>query len=234
MRDDLDLDAAVERQLAGLDGRAGGLVRGEGGLVDGVHLLEVAHVLEVDGGLGDVLLATNIIEAGLDVPGIYQDVLLALQPEGGLKADAARAAAEETNVACARLAGSEVPDLLWPQFSRRLRREAAVRLAYALALRRAGQEDAAQDLLAQLLRDDWGAAAIEAFGQYAGSDAQRQLAQAEGWGVAEEALRRSQAMLLRAQEIARMGSWSQDLRTGAFTGGGGEGAWCVHALYYCI
>ncbi len=35
--------------------------------------------------------------------------------------------------------------------------------------------------------------------------------------AAEEALRRSQAMLLRAQEIARMGSWSQDLRTGAFT-----------------
>lgn len=35
--------------------------------------------------------------------------------------------------------------------------------------------------------------------------------------AAEEALRRSQAMLLRAQEIARMGSWSQDLRTGEFT-----------------
>lgn len=126
-----------------------------------------------------------------------QDLLPRLRRAGVI--DAARAAAEETNVACARLAGSEVPDLLWPQFSRRLRREAAVRLAYALALRRAGQEDAAQDLLAQLLRDDWGAAAIEAFGQYAGSDAQRQLAQAEGWLAAHSD---DSALLLAAGRLA--------------------------------
>lgn len=108
-----------------------------------------------------------------------QDLLPRLRRAGMI--DAARAATEEAAIACARLAATELPDLLWPQLSRRLRREPAVRLAYALALRRVGQDDTAQNLLGELLRDNWDAAAVEAFGRYAGSDPQRQLALAESW-----------------------------------------------------
>ena len=108
-----------------------------------------------------------------------QDLLPRLRRAGTI--DAARAATEEVAIACARLADSELPDLLWPQLSRRLRREPAVRLAYALALRRVGQDDTAQNLLGELLRDNWDAAAVDAFGRYAGRDPQRQLAMAEGW-----------------------------------------------------
>lgn len=108
-----------------------------------------------------------------------QDLLPRLRRAGLI--DTARAAGEEISIACARLAHSEVPDLLWQQLSRRLRRDTAVRLAYALALRRVGQDDTAQDLLGELLRDDWSAAAIDAFGRYAGGEPQRRLAQAEGW-----------------------------------------------------
>lgn len=56
-----------------------------------------------------------------------------------------------------------------------------MRLAYALALRRVGQDDTAQAQLADLLRDGWDAAVIDAFGRHAGSDAERQLTLAEGW-----------------------------------------------------
>lgn len=127
-----------------------------------------------------------------------QDLLPRLRRAGVI--DAADAAAEETTIACTRLAESEVPDLEWPQLSRRLRREEAVRLAYALALRRVGKDDAAQDLLGELLRDDWGAAAIDAFGRYTGSDPQRPLAQAEGWLAAHP---NDPALLLAAGRLAR-------------------------------
>lgn len=95
--------------------------------------------------------------------------------------DAAEAARQEVDIACARLADSEVPDLLWPQLSRRLRRDGMTRLAYAQALRRAGRQDAAQDVLGQLLLDDWGPAAVDAFGCYPGDDPQRQLSVGERW-----------------------------------------------------
>jgi HemY protein len=108
-----------------------------------------------------------------------QDLLPRLRRAGLL--DSAQAAAEEAAIACARLADSEVPDLLWQQLSRRLRRESAVRLAYALALRRVGRDDAAQAQLAELLRDGWDGAVIDAFGRHTGSDVERQLTLAEGW-----------------------------------------------------
>ena len=108
-----------------------------------------------------------------------QDLIPRLRRAGIL--DAARANAEETQIACMRLATGDVPDLLWPQLPRRLRRESEVRLAYALALRRAGHEDTAQDLLGELLRDDWHLPAIDAFGRYAGADAPRHLSVAESW-----------------------------------------------------
>lgn len=95
--------------------------------------------------------------------------------------DAAEAARQEVDIACARLADSEVPDLLWPQLSRRLRRDGMTQLAYAQALRRAGRQDAAQDVLGQLLLDDWGPAAVDAFGCYPGDDPQRQLSVGERW-----------------------------------------------------
>lgn len=127
-----------------------------------------------------------------------QDLLPRLRRAGVI--DAARAATEEAAIAGARLASSEVPDLLWPQLSRRLRRDGAVRLAYALALRRAGQLDAAQDQLGELLRDEWGAAAVEAFGGHSGADPERHLAQAEGWLAAHPD---DPALLLAAGRLAR-------------------------------
>ncbi|MBC7162899.1 MAG: hypothetical protein H5U26_12430 [Immundisolibacter sp.] len=95
--------------------------------------------------------------------------------------DAAEAARQEVDIACARLADSEVPDLLWPQLSRRLRRDGRAQLAYAQALCRVGRHDAAQEVLGQLLLDDWQPAAVDAFGRYAGDDPQRQLSVAERW-----------------------------------------------------
>lgn len=95
--------------------------------------------------------------------------------------DATEATRQEIEIACARLADSEVPDLLWPQLARRQRRDGRVQLTYAHALRRVGRHDAAQELLGDLLRDDWHPAAVDAFGRYEGDDPQRQLALAERW-----------------------------------------------------
>jgi len=95
--------------------------------------------------------------------------------------DPAQAAREEIEIACARLADSQIPDLLWPQLGRRQRRDAAVQLAYALALRRAERHDAAQELLAELLRDAWRPDAVEAFGRYAGDDPKHPLELGERW-----------------------------------------------------
>jgi HemY protein len=114
--------------------------------------------------------------------------------------DSAQAAAEEVDIACARLADSEIPDLLWPQLSRRLRRSGEVRLAYALALRRAGRHDAAQDILGELLREEWRAPALDAFGRYAGDDPQHQLAVAESWLAAHPD---DPALLLALGRLAR-------------------------------
>ncbi|MDD3649922.1 heme biosynthesis HemY N-terminal domain-containing protein [Immundisolibacter sp.] len=121
--------------------------------------------------------------------------------------DGTELARQEVDVACARLADSEVPDLLWPQLSRRLRRDGAVQLAYAEALRRAGRHDAAQERLAELLRDTWPAAAIELFGHYAGDDPQRWLTQAEQW-LADHA--DDPTLLLAAGRLARRaGQWAK-------------------------
>nr|ART38028.1 F96 [uncultured bacterium] len=99
---------------------------------------------------------------------------------GGL-IDAVEANHQEIVCASQLLAGGEVPELLWPQLPRRLRREDAVRLAYAQALRRAGRQDAAQETLVELLQDHWQAAAVVEFGRYAGKEAERELARAERW-----------------------------------------------------
>lgn len=127
-----------------------------------------------------------------------QDLLPRLRRVGII--DSAQAASQEAEIACARLADSEVPDLLWPQLSRRLRRDGEVRLAYAQALRRAGRHDAAQELLGELLREDWRAPALDAFGRYAGDDPQRQLSVAEHWLVAHPD---DPALLLALGRLAR-------------------------------
>ena len=114
--------------------------------------------------------------------------------------EAAEAARQEGEIACARLADSEVPDLLWPQLSRRLRRDATVQLTYALALRRVDRHDAAQALLADLLRDAWRADAIDAFGRYGGSEPEPQLALAERWLAAHPD---DPALLLALGRLAR-------------------------------
>nr|ART38550.1 G80 [uncultured bacterium] len=114
--------------------------------------------------------------------------------------DAAQAARQEVEIACARLAGSEVPDLLWPQLTRRLRRDSTVQLAYALAWRRVDRHDAAQELLAQLLRDAWQPAAIDAFGRYSGDAPERQLGLAEHWLAAHPD---DPALLLALGRLAR-------------------------------
>ncbi|HCZ47381.1 MAG TPA: hypothetical protein DCZ11_00060 [Gammaproteobacteria bacterium] len=107
------------------------------------------------------------------------DVLPRLRKAGLI--DAAHMAMQEAECACAQLAVDDVPDLLWPQLSRRLRRDSGVRLAYARALRRCGRHDAAQEQLAELLHDDWSAEAVAEFGRYAGSDPAREFARGEGW-----------------------------------------------------
>ncbi len=114
--------------------------------------------------------------------------------------DAAEATRQEIEIACARLADSEVPDLLWPQLARRLRRDGEVQLAYAYALRRVGRHDAAQELLGDLLGNDWHPAAVDAFGRYAGDDPQRQLTLAERWLAAHPD---DPALLLALGRLAR-------------------------------
>lgn len=123
-------------------------------------------------------LQARLYRARRDWPAL-QDLLPRLRRAGLI--DGTQLARQEVEVACARLADSEVPDLLWPQLSRRLRRDADVRLAYAEALRRVGRHEAAQERLAELLRDTWVTAAVEVFGRYAGDDPQRWLEQAEQW-----------------------------------------------------
>lgn len=114
--------------------------------------------------------------------------------------EAAEAARQEIEIACARLEGNEVPDLLWPQLTRRLRRDGTVQLTYALALRRVDRHDAAQELLAELLRDSWQPAAIDAFGRYGGDDLERQLGLAERWLAAHPD---DPALLLALGRLAR-------------------------------
>lgn len=114
--------------------------------------------------------------------------------------DAAQAAQQEIEIACARLADSQIPDLLWPQLGRRQRRDAAVQLAYALAVRRADRHDAAQELLAELLRDTWRPDAVEAFGRYAGDDPKHSLELAERWLAAHPD---DPALLLALGRLAR-------------------------------
>lgn len=114
--------------------------------------------------------------------------------------DAAQAAQQEIEIACARLADSQIPDLLWPQLGRRQRRDAAVQLAYALAVRRADRHDAAQELLAELLRDTWRPDAVEAFGRYAGDDPKHPLELAERWLAAHPD---DSALLLALGRLAR-------------------------------
>ncbi|WP_448510172.1 heme biosynthesis HemY N-terminal domain-containing protein [Immundisolibacter sp.] len=114
--------------------------------------------------------------------------------------DAAQAAQQEIEIACARLADSQIPDLLWPQLGRRQRRDAAVQLAYALAVRRADRHDAAQELLAELLRDTWRPDAVEAFGHYAGDDPKHPLELAERWLAAHPD---DPALLLALGRLAR-------------------------------
>ncbi|WP_372723043.1 heme biosynthesis protein HemY [Immundisolibacter sp.] len=95
--------------------------------------------------------------------------------------DATEANRQELACASQQLAGSEVPDLLWPQLPRRVRRESSVQLAYAKALRRAGRQDAAQEALVGLLNSDWQGAAVTEFGHFSGNEIERELARAEHW-----------------------------------------------------
>lgn len=108
-----------------------------------------------------------------------QDLLPRMRRTGAI--DNAEMVRQETEIACAQLADASVPDLVWPQLPRRLRRDGSVQLGYAAALRRAGRHDAAQEQLVQLLRDQWRADAVERFGLYEGDDPQRLLELAEGW-----------------------------------------------------
>ncbi len=114
--------------------------------------------------------------------------------------DPAQAAHQEIEIACARLADSQIPDLLWPQLTRRQRRDAVVQLAYAQALRRAGRHEAAQEVLAELLRDAWQPDAVDAFGRYAGDDPKRPLELAERWLAAHPD---DPALLLALGRLAR-------------------------------
>jgi HemY protein len=123
-------------------------------------------------------LHTRLARQRRDWPALHD--LLARRRRAGVL-DGAQAAREEVDIARAHLADSEVPELLWPQLSRRLRREGEVQLAYALALQRAGRQDAAQEQLITLLGEAWQPLAVEAFGRYAGDDTARMLAIAERW-----------------------------------------------------
>jgi HemY protein len=121
--------------------------------------------------------------------------------------DNAEMARQEIDIACERLADAPVPDLVWPQLTRRLRREGAVQLGYAAALDRAGRHDAARETLAELLREHWQADAVERFGQYDGDDAARWLELAEGW-LADHA--NDAPLLLALGRLAhRAGQWGK-------------------------
>lgn len=134
-----------------------------------------------------------------------QDLLPRLRRAGAI--DSADMALQEVNIACERLADTPVPDLVWPQLARRLRRESAVQLGYAAALGRAGRHDAAQDALAQLLREHWHSDAVERLGHYEGDDAARWLELAEGW-LADHA--NDATLLLTLGRLARRaGQWNK-------------------------
>jgi HemY protein len=134
-----------------------------------------------------------------------QDLLPRLRRAGAI--DNAEMARQEIAIACERLVDAPVPDLVWPQLARRLRREGAVQLGYAAALGRAGRHDAAQETLAQLLREHWQSDAMERFGHYEGDDTQRWLELAEGW-LADHA--NDAPLLLALGRLAhRAGQWSK-------------------------
>jgi HemY protein len=134
-----------------------------------------------------------------------QDLLPRLRRAGTI--DSTEMAREEIAIAHERLADAPVPDLVWPQLARRLRRESAVQLAYAAALGRTGRHDAAQETLADLLRDHWQSDAVERLGHYEGDDAARWLELAEGW-LTDHA--NDATLLLALGRLAhRAGQWSK-------------------------
>lgn len=134
-----------------------------------------------------------------------QELLPRLRRAGAI--DNTEMARQEIDIACERLTDAPVPDLVWPQLARRLRRESAVQLGYAAALGRAGRHDAAQEALAQLLREHWHSNAVERFGQYDGDDAARWLELAEGW-LANHA--NDATLLLTLGRLARRaGQWGK-------------------------
>lgn len=84
-------------------------------------------------------------------------------------------------VALQKAADAAVLDHAWSAVPKKLRREAALRLAYFEGLLRVGLHDRAEKELAAALKSNWQPPLVRLFGLVEGADATKQLKKAETW-----------------------------------------------------